>query len=99
MKEIKYNRDCGIVECCEENCPFLRECANHRTAGDFRTEDGVRPRLHYRLGKLMCESIDSPIDERYLPYQTYPVICDPRVDDLAAVTWHQIIEKTDAYEI
>lgn len=94
MKEIKFNKNCGIVDCEERLCPFQKECANHTTAGDFRTEDGIRPKLHYRNGKLMCETIDSPIDTRY-EYGTFPLECD----GLGAVTWHEVLEKTDAYEI
>lgn len=34
-------------ECQEQylDCRFTRDCANHRTAGDFRTEDGLTPDL------------------------------------------------------
>lgn len=37
----------GLVECHEDDtsCPFTRECANHCTAGDFRSESGMTPNL------------------------------------------------------
>jgi len=31
--------------CKSEDCPHKRDCANHDTAGDYRTEDGMRPDL------------------------------------------------------
>src|ERR1700693_6518734 len=36
-----------FIECQEEDtsCPHTRECANHMTAGDFRSEDGSKPDL------------------------------------------------------
>ena len=30
---------------CEDKCSHSRECANHTTAGDFRSEDGLVPDL------------------------------------------------------
>lgn len=35
----------GGIDCLETNCPLKRECANHYTAGDFRSEDGLTPLL------------------------------------------------------
>jgi len=31
---------------CQVECPFASECANHTSAGDYRTEDGLTPDLH-----------------------------------------------------
>lgn len=31
------------VGCTNDNCPFRTECAQHRSAGDIRSEDGLRP--------------------------------------------------------
>lgn len=35
---------------CQAQCPFDRECANHISAGDYRTESGLTSDLH-RVGK------------------------------------------------
>jgi len=32
-------------ECRDDTCPHRRNCANHCSAGDFRTEDGSTPDL------------------------------------------------------
>jgi hypothetical protein len=44
------------VECCEENCPFNRECSTHFSAGDFRTEDGFKPLIIKKAEGLHCKS-------------------------------------------
>jgi len=31
--------------CLDVTCPFKQNCANHTTAGDYRTEDGLTPDL------------------------------------------------------
>lgn len=31
--------------CSDKNCPYKRDCANHSSAGDFRTEGGFSPYL------------------------------------------------------
>lgn len=33
----------GYIECYSRDCPFKKECTNHSSAGDFRTEWGMRP--------------------------------------------------------
>lgn len=48
--------DSGYVECLEETCPFLRECANHTTAGDFRSEDGFSPELFEENNIFFCRT-------------------------------------------
>lgn len=39
---------------CRSECPLDRECANHTTAGDFRSEDGFTPNLKKVNGVWMC---------------------------------------------
>lgn len=41
---------------CITGCPFERECAQYKTAGDFRTEDGFTPELLFKDGKLQCKT-------------------------------------------
>lgn len=51
-----------IVNCLEQNCPYRRSCANHDSAGDFRSEDGFSPELHLRRGQIYCDTIhDAPL--------------------------------------
>lgn len=33
------------VICLDNDCIFKKECANHASAGDFRSEDGFKPQL------------------------------------------------------
>jgi hypothetical protein len=44
-----YGIRCGVgttmVTCLEDGCPHKFTCANHLTAGDFRTEGGLTPNL------------------------------------------------------
>ena len=48
----------GATPICKETaCPFVQECANHETAGEFREEDGMTPKLHYVDGAIFCEKI------------------------------------------
>ncbi len=34
-----------VLECFEEDCPYIRYCANHVTAEDYRVEDGLVPNI------------------------------------------------------
>lgn len=40
--------------CYSQNCPLTRECANHDTAGDFRSEGGSTPKLELIGDKVIC---------------------------------------------
>ena len=48
-------------KCCNsKDCPYRRGCANHSSAGDYRTDDGFSPEL-VRLGSdIYCKSYDKP---------------------------------------
>lgn len=55
-KEIKTEiYQSGYIEC-HENCPYDRVCANHKTAGDFRFEDGFAPKLSLHSNVIKCET-------------------------------------------
>lgn len=58
------------LNCAEENCPFNRECANHESAGDFRSEDGFTPQLRLEGEDVFCETVHQKIDD--CDYQTLP---------------------------
>ena len=47
----------GII-CLQEDCPHGGTCANHRSAGDFRTEDGYSPVLSISKGDAFCQTYD-----------------------------------------
>ena len=46
----------GYINCLEDecNCSLTRDCANHTTAGDFRTEDGGSPAIKFSGKELVC---------------------------------------------
>lgn len=52
----------GGIGCLSETCPYNRECANHVTAGDFRSEDGFTPLLIELHGEYFCSSYDGKLD-------------------------------------
>lgn len=43
-----------IPICFAANCARRAYCANHQTAGDYRTEDGMTPNLVLRDGQWLC---------------------------------------------
>lgn len=42
----------GGIDCLSETCCYKKECANHTTAGDFRSENGFTPKLHLVSGDV-----------------------------------------------
>lgn len=64
----------GGVSCEEQKCRFRKECANHSTAGDFRTEDGFSPELFEENGVFYCRTKSSK--EGDCKYATLPVEYD-----------------------
>lgn len=57
----------GGIDCLEDSCPFKGECANHETAGDFRSEDGFTPELSVVDGQWSCKTYDrEPHSGEYL---------------------------------
>lgn len=48
----------GGISCLTDKCPFARECANHRTAGDYRYEDGFTPELDKEGDDFVCHTAD-----------------------------------------
>lgn len=88
---------------CRQNCPWDRVCANHYTAGDFRSEDGARPLLSLKNGEVHCETIHSPGDG----YEAHelPINVDhnsyqsPFGEYYASVLWRQLAEKENDYQI
>ena len=43
MRNIQFN---GIGECMSESCRYKSDCAQHKSAGDFRSEIGSVPNVY-----------------------------------------------------
>jgi len=67
--------DSGGIDCLSDSCAFKRECANHKTAGEFRSEGGFTPELYEKHGEYFCETCDREIDED-IRYACFPVDSD-----------------------
>jgi len=67
--------------CEDEGCPERHECANHCTAGDYRTEDGLTPDLRYTEKSWEC----SQKPEGYGPRLADGTVarCEPELGQLA----------------
>jgi len=66
--ELELYKYGGIV-CLSTDCQHRKECANHVTAGDFRSEDGFTPRLTEQNGEYFCKSYDTLSDnDQYRPW-------------------------------
>lgn len=50
------------LNCESDDCPFNRECANHETAGDFRSDSGFSPKVEKVGDDYICKTRDSEID-------------------------------------
>ena len=48
----------GDPFCLSKTCVFNRECANHETAGDYRSEDGFKPEIVEINGEYYCNTAD-----------------------------------------
>lgn len=46
--------------CLEQTCPWKKDCAQHDTSGDFRSEDGMTPNLACRNGQWFCSKTEQP---------------------------------------
>jgi|SRR5579862_7245937 len=87
------------VICLQKNCKWDRVCANHETAGDFRSEGGPRPLLKLLNGELHCDTFHSPGNG--CEYHEEPVNVDPwqRDRDYNIFLWSQLIEETNNFQI
>lgn len=47
-------KDSYSICCHAKNCMYARECAQHTTAGDFRSEDGMTPDIINIDGHISC---------------------------------------------
>lgn len=54
LEPVNLNCSTQMPEC-NNTCMSSRECAQHYTAGDFRTEDGNTPNLIVKDGNFCCD--------------------------------------------
>lgn len=84
------------VECESIICQFRGQCANHFTAGDFRSEGGFSPILSIRNGEVHCDTADQERDpdiiSQLIPIDSYHL-------KSGCVCWKDICETVDFYEI
>ena len=89
------------VICIEKECPWGRVCANHYTAGDFRSEDGCRPLLSLRNGEVHCQTFHSPGYGH--EYQDEPTNVAPLPNTqnwcLSLFLWEDLTEETNNFQI
>jgi hypothetical protein len=55
IKAFPWTTGDGLI-CEETECKYSRECANHSSAGDFRSEEGASPNLSLIKGEVICAS-------------------------------------------
>lgn len=48
--------------CLSSKCRYTGTCAQHSSAGDFRTEDGFRPKLEWRAEGWECSTAGRKIN-------------------------------------
>ena len=97
--EVEPKEKYSAIICIQKNCRWDKVCANHSSAGDFRSEGGPRPLLKLMNGELHCDTFHSPGDG-YEPHET-PVNVDHTwvPDRWNMVLWSQLIEKVDDFQI
>lgn len=82
------------VQCLEEFCSYRWECANHASAGDFRTEDGMKPRLSLRNNKIFCATKRIAYNEQIV-HQTIPI----EEHGYGCVIGSDLVEESNTYDI
>lgn len=67
----------GGIGCKADDCQQERECANHFTAGDFRSEDGMTPDLAVTTDAWYCTKKDSGVNDGCLIFKDGKIIIAP----------------------
>ena len=91
--KVEPKDTCKAVICLDKGCPWIRVCANHCTAGDFRSEDGSRPLLSLRNGEIHCQTIHSPGNG----YEYHE--CPTDHHSCGLLCWSDLIEEIDNFQI
>lgn len=83
------------INCLETYCLYRKTCANHTSAGDFRSEDGFSPELTVVNGDVHCKTREEIPFERESNYSNewYPVNYDNLNRGL--VLWTDIEKKSN----
>lgn len=50
--------DAGGVSCLSESCQYQKTCANHVSAGDYRSEDGFSPEISMVGDEFFCLTME-----------------------------------------
>ena len=50
------------LDCDSSDCPFRKECAQHDTAGDYRTESGFSPEIEKQGDDYICLTRNAEVD-------------------------------------
>ncbi len=80
---------------CLEECQYEKTCANHTSAGDFRTEGGVTPKLSLSGGKIYCSTKNCP-RKSDIYWQKVPVEEGvPQQSDCNCVRWIDLCPPTE----
>ena len=85
----------SAIICLEETCLYRKNCANHVSAGDFRSEDGFTPELNLRQGNVHCKTTD------HLPMSGFGGKLPDNIDHLQSglMVWDDIVEEVENYNI
>lgn len=103
MKINVEPKTCAAVQCLQDDCPWKRVCANHASAGDFRTEGGYRPVLRLQSGEVFCDSFHMKGDGEEYNEQpriqgTHPFAVQGCCD-YNCVLWSELVEVVNTYDI
>ena len=91
--KVEPQKRCKAIQCLEDGCLWRKVCANHVSAGDFRSEDGTMPFLRLIDGVVHCDTIHEKGDG--YDYHEEPLHHAGR----GMVLWTDLEEERDAYEI
>lgn len=83
------------INCLETNCLYRASCANHTSAGDYRSEDGFRPELYLQDGEVYCKTTDTlpiPNLKEYLPETHMSLQC-------GMVLWDDLADQVENWAI
>jgi len=97
--KVEPKDKCNGIICLQKDCPWDDVCANHTSAGDYRSEGGSRPLLKLMNGELHCDTFHSP-GNGYKPHEE-PVNVDYclTVDKWNMFLWSQLVEQVNNFQI
>lgn len=94
---MKITLETDSALCHSLECKFNRECANHITAGDYRTEGGFKPEITKAGDDYMCVTADRP--EFIDPGEMFATSAWPRPDNFwdlerGYLTYEELLART-----